>query len=293
MHLKGPWLSPSQCLLLFWTRSVSVRLSDGLCVCPSRSAFPLCLGPPAPSPPHHLPSPPCSLPPSCAEALGQGPSARAGASGGRRRSEVTSPLSPTPLAFQSRDRSRRPESQPTPTVRSAALPVSPASPMSQYDPSSDFKRALDSGTEANTEDDKTEEDVPMPKNYLWLAIVSCFCPAYPINIVAFVFSIMVSDLGPGATREERPGRRRAGIGDPPRSPPLPYAHPGFSPSAPPLSHALRTPPPTTSASSALPGALRALTQPLPGRLSTFFQRPRCTLSTTGASFPVSFDNAGH
>ncbi|XP_073078828.1 transmembrane protein 233 isoform X1 [Manis javanica] len=62
--------------------------------------------------------------------------------------------------------------------------------MSQYGPSSDFKRALDSSPEANTEDDKTEEDVPMPKNYLWLAIVSCFCPAYPINIVAFVFSIM-------------------------------------------------------------------------------------------------------
>ncbi|ELK15512.1 Proline-rich transmembrane protein 2 [Pteropus alecto] len=65
-----------------------------------------------------------------------------------------------------------------------------ASPMSQYTPSPDFKRALDSSPEANTEDDKTEEDVPMPKNYLWLAIVSCFCPAYPINIVAFVFSIM-------------------------------------------------------------------------------------------------------
>ncbi|XP_019322854.1 transmembrane protein 233 [Panthera pardus] len=63
--------------------------------------------------------------------------------------------------------------------------------MSQYnDPSADFKRALDSSPEANTEDDKTEEDVPRPKNYLWLAIVSCFCPAYPINIVAFVFSIM-------------------------------------------------------------------------------------------------------
>ncbi|EPQ06218.1 5'-AMP-activated protein kinase subunit beta-1 [Myotis brandtii] len=62
--------------------------------------------------------------------------------------------------------------------------------MSQYAPKSDFKTALDSSPEANTEDDKTEEDVPMPKNYLWLTIVSCFCPAYPINIVAFVFSIM-------------------------------------------------------------------------------------------------------
>lgn len=79
--------------------------------------------------------------------------------------------------------------------------------MSQYEPSSDFKRALDSSPEANTEDDKTEEDVPMPKNYLWLAIVSCFCPAYPINIVAFVFSIMVSELGPRVAREGRPGRR--------------------------------------------------------------------------------------
>lgn len=82
-------------------------------------------------------------------------------------------------------------------MRSSALPAPPASPMSQYAPSPDFKRALDSSPEANTEDDKTEEDVPMPKNYLWLAIVSCFCPAYPINIVAFVFSIMVSALGPG------------------------------------------------------------------------------------------------
>nr|KAF6282673.1 hypothetical protein mMyoMyo1_015759 [Myotis myotis] len=62
--------------------------------------------------------------------------------------------------------------------------------MSQYAPKSDFKTALDSSPEANTEDDKPEDDVPMPKNYLWLTIVSCFCPAYPINIVAFVFSIM-------------------------------------------------------------------------------------------------------
>ncbi|XP_063000423.1 transmembrane protein 233 [Elgaria multicarinata webbii] len=29
-----------------------------------------------------------------------------------------------------------------------------------------------------------------PKNYLWLSIFSCFCPSYPINIVAFVFSVM-------------------------------------------------------------------------------------------------------
>ncbi|KAM4827712.1 transmembrane protein 233 [Thomomys bottae] len=78
------------------------------------------------------------------------------------------------------------------TVRSSSLPASPTSPMSQYVPGSGLvKGALDgSSPEANTEDDKTEEDLPPPRNYLWLTIISCFCPAYPINIVALVFSIM-------------------------------------------------------------------------------------------------------
>ncbi|XP_028914042.1 transmembrane protein 233 [Ornithorhynchus anatinus] len=40
------------------------------------------------------------------------------------------------------------------------------------------------------EDEEEEEEVPRPKNYLFLTIFSCFCPAYPINIVAFVFSVM-------------------------------------------------------------------------------------------------------
>ncbi|XP_047417593.1 transmembrane protein 233 [Sciurus carolinensis] len=82
------------------------------------------------------------------------------------------------------------EPQTAPTVRPSVLPEPPTLPMSQYAPSSDFKGPLDSSPEANAEDEKTEEDMPMPKNYLWLAIVSCFCPAYPINIVALVFSIM-------------------------------------------------------------------------------------------------------
>ncbi|KAM6165336.1 transmembrane protein 233 [Erethizon dorsatum] len=87
--------------------------------------------------------------------------------------------------------SAQPQPQTAPPVRSSALPAPPLSPMSQYAPGSDLKGALDSSSpEANTEDDKTEEDIPMPKNYLWLTIVSCFCPAYPINIVALVFSIM-------------------------------------------------------------------------------------------------------
>uniref|UniRef100_A0A8D0DXQ4 Transmembrane protein 233 n=1 Tax=Salvator merianae TaxID=96440 RepID=A0A8D0DXQ4_SALMN len=38
--------------------------------------------------------------------------------------------------------------------------------------------------------EEEEEERPAPKNYLWLSIFACFCPAYPINIVAFVFSLM-------------------------------------------------------------------------------------------------------
>lgn len=91
---------------------------------------------------------------------------------------------------------RQPEPQAARTVRSSSLPVSPTLPMSQYASRSDSKGALDSSSpEVNTEDDKTEEDIPAPSNYLWLSIVSCFCPAYPINIVALVFSIMVSWVG--------------------------------------------------------------------------------------------------
>lgn len=91
---------------------------------------------------------------------------------------------------------QQPEPQVARTVRSSSLPVSPTSPMSQYASRSDSKGALDSSSpEANTEDDKTEEDMPAPNNYLWLTIASCFCPAYPVNIVALVFSIMVSGMG--------------------------------------------------------------------------------------------------
>ncbi|XP_041054263.1 trafficking regulator of GLUT4 1 [Carcharodon carcharias] len=34
------------------------------------------------------------------------------------------------------------------------------------------------------------QDQPPPRDYLVLAIVSCFCPIWPINIVALVYSIM-------------------------------------------------------------------------------------------------------
>uniref|UniRef100_A0ACB8FXY0 Uncharacterized protein n=1 Tax=Sphaerodactylus townsendi TaxID=933632 RepID=A0ACB8FXY0_9SAUR len=82
-------------------------------------------------------------------------------------------------------------------------------------PSSDLKRAWDKssggggGAEVQLacEDEAAgpEEEAPAaPKNYLWLSILSCFCPAYPINIVAFVFSIWksrVSEYGSKCNRE--------------------------------------------------------------------------------------------
>lgn len=128
--------------------------------------------------------------------------------------------------------SAQPRPQTARTVHSSALSAPTLPPMSQYAPGSDLKGALDSSSpEANTEDDKTEEDIPMPKNYLWLSIFSCFCPAYPINIVALVFSIMVSGLGPKAAGEERPlrgtQRARAPFSLPPR-PPLLHAFLGLS-----------------------------------------------------------------
>lgn len=35
---------------------------------------------------------------------------------------------------------------------------------------------------------------PIPKDYLLLVILSCFCPVWPVSIVALVYSIMVRKL---------------------------------------------------------------------------------------------------
>ncbi|OCU01764.1 hypothetical protein XELAEV_18007541mg [Xenopus laevis] len=60
--------------------------------------------------------------------------------------------------------------------------------MSQTPSNSEIKRALEASPDTNIENDTPE--APRPSNYLILTIFACFCPAYPINIVAFVFSIM-------------------------------------------------------------------------------------------------------
>ncbi|KAI3353770.1 hypothetical protein L3Q82_004998 [Scortum barcoo] len=41
----------------------------------------------------------------------------------------------------------------------------------------------------------TVQETPKPKDYLILVIMSCFCPLWPVSIVALVYSIMVSAPG--------------------------------------------------------------------------------------------------
>lgn len=65
------------------------------------------------------------------------------------------------------------------------------------------------------------QDQEVPKDYLILAIASCFCPVWPLNLIPLIFSIMVSvalrsraqwapDLLPGACRTESWGRGLGG-----------------------------------------------------------------------------------
>ncbi|KAJ7423717.1 5'-AMP-activated protein kinase subunit beta-1 [Willisornis vidua] len=63
--------------------------------------------------------------------------------------------------------------------------------MSALPAGADIKRALDSSPETNIEDELPDgPPQPRPKNYLLFSILACFCPAYPVNIVAFVFAVM-------------------------------------------------------------------------------------------------------
>uniref|UniRef100_A0A668SZH8 Transmembrane protein 233 n=1 Tax=Oreochromis aureus TaxID=47969 RepID=A0A668SZH8_OREAU len=54
---------------------------------------------------------------------------------------------------------------------------------------------------------KNEEarEIPPMRSYLWLTMFTCFCPAWPINIVALVFSVLKS-----YTHEDYDGSRRLG-----------------------------------------------------------------------------------
>ncbi|XP_062410206.1 transmembrane protein 233-like [Sardina pilchardus] len=58
-------------------------------------------------------------------------------------------------------------------------------------PHSDAKSSLN-GSAADMEQSWDAEGPPPPpmQSYLLLTIFTCFCPAYPVNIVALVFSLM-------------------------------------------------------------------------------------------------------
>ncbi|KAG7480610.1 hypothetical protein MATL_G00057950 [Megalops atlanticus] len=53
---------------------------------------------------------------------------------------------------------------------------------------SDVKSPLGASTDHGLGDEG--QAVPPLRNYLALTIFTCFCPAYPVNIVALVFSVM-------------------------------------------------------------------------------------------------------
>ncbi|XP_066545975.1 transmembrane protein 233-like isoform X2 [Amia ocellicauda] len=74
--------------------------------------------------------------------------------------------------------------------------------------SSDVKSTLDQDKELAGEGEEQAPEVPPPRNYLILTIFTCFCPAYPVNIVALVFSVMsVSSYNQGDVEgSERLGR---------------------------------------------------------------------------------------
>ena len=133
----------------------------------------------------------------------------------------------------------------------------------------------------------------MPKNYLWLSIVSCFCPAYPINIVALVFSIMVSERGPGAARERRDlGRVEPLLGTlhTLRPRPLPSSRPRapgvFCPPQPLLTFlGLSALSPSHQRRHCAPCGSQSPDQASPRPAFHFFQlRPWCILSVLGTFF---------
>uniref|UniRef100_A0A7M4EF59 Transmembrane protein 233 n=1 Tax=Crocodylus porosus TaxID=8502 RepID=A0A7M4EF59_CROPO len=73
---------------------------------------------------------------------------------------------------------------------SKVLTLSKQGPVTGF-PSRNSGRVLDSSPETTlAEELPGPPPEPMPKNYLLLSIFSCFCPSYPINIVAFVYSVM-------------------------------------------------------------------------------------------------------
>lgn len=73
---------------------------------------------------------------------------------------------------------------------SVALRSGSAGQLSAAAPLSPSKVSLSRSSTGNA----TVQETPKPKDYLILVIMSCFCPVWPVSIVALVYSIMVSDI---------------------------------------------------------------------------------------------------
>lgn len=71
---------------------------------------------------------------------------------------------------------------------------------------------LSLGRASSTATSTAAPDQGRPRDYLVLAIFSCFCPVWPINVVALVFSIMVSAAPTGGTGLRRCPRCCGGSG---------------------------------------------------------------------------------
>uniref|UniRef100_A0A3P8N623 Transmembrane protein 233 n=1 Tax=Astatotilapia calliptera TaxID=8154 RepID=A0A3P8N623_ASTCA len=67
------------------------------------------------------------------------------------------------------------------------------------------KPSLD-GSSDFVKNEEARETPPM-RSYLWLTMFTCFCPAWPINIVALVFSVLAQK---SYTHEDYDGSRRLG-----------------------------------------------------------------------------------
>ncbi|XP_068173552.1 trafficking regulator of GLUT4 1 [Antennarius striatus] len=91
---------------------------------------------------------------------------------------------------------------------SVALRSGSAGQLAASAPLSPSKASLSRSSTGNA----AVRETPKPKDYLILVILSCFCPAWPVSIVALVFSIMsrnnlqVGDVD-GARRLGRLARR--------------------------------------------------------------------------------------
>ncbi|XP_072538735.1 transmembrane protein 233 [Salminus brasiliensis] len=69
------------------------------------------------------------------------------------------------------------------------------------------KRSID-GSLDNSLGQGVEADGPPPlRNYIFFTIFTCFCPAWPVNIVALVFSMMSQS---SYDNEDYDGSRRLG-----------------------------------------------------------------------------------